>query len=83
MSDNKIVKENLCITDNLVVNGTIFFVENSKKLDNIDNLESYESISGNMENLTINGNLIVCEFEPNCQMIVKGNVTSNGNELLN
>tara|TARA_B100000212_G_C27106452_1_gene418667 strand:+ start:187 stop:438 length:252 start_codon:yes stop_codon:yes gene_type:complete len=83
MSDNKIVTEKLHIANNLNVTGNIFFVQNPDKLKTIDNLESYESISGNMENLTISGNLIVCISNPNCDMTVKGNVTSNGNELLN
>ena len=83
MSNNKIVKEKLNITHNLDVTGNIIFVENSEKLNTIDNIESYEFISGNMENLKIDGNLIVCQFDPNCDMTVNGNVTSDGNEIIN
>ena len=83
MTDNKMVREKLHITHNLDVSGNIYIVKNSESLNNIDNIESYELISGEMDNLTINGNLIICVFEWSCDMVVNGNVTSNGEHEIN
>ena len=76
---NSILRETLNIDNDLVVNGNIYFVKKESLLSKIDNLETYEPISGSFENLEINGNLIVCEFIENLDVEIKGTIRSVGN----
>ena len=76
---NSILRETLNIDNDLVVNGNIYFVKKESLLSEIDNLETYEPISGSFENLEINGNLIVCEFIDNLDVEIKGTIRSVGN----
>ena len=79
---NYILKDKLTINNDLTVSGTIYIVKHENLLSKIDGYETYEPISGEYENLEINGNLIVCEFSENYEIVVGNTLTSIGNELL-
>lgn len=79
--NNKLVNEKLIINDQLIVNGYIFIIKNKDKLDMIDDINKYTKISGNFDNLTIEGNLVVCEFDKNCDVQVNGTINSMGNQI--
>ena len=79
---NRIVKDKVTINGNLSVNGQIYLVKNEKCLNQIDNIDNFELLSGDFDNLSINGDLVVCEYDKNCDMVVNGEVVSNGNQLL-
>jgi len=78
---NSIIKENLNVANNLTVTGTIYIVENEKALEQIENLDSFTYISGDYDNLEINGDLAVCEYC--CNINVSGELRSIGNVILN
>ena len=79
---NRIVKDKVTVNGNLSVNGQIYFVKNENSLSHIDNIDNFELLSGEYDNLTIEGDLVVCEYDKNCNMIVNGEVVSEGNQLL-
>ena len=79
--NNKLVNEKLIINYELIVNGYIFIIKNEDKLDMIDDINKYTKISGNFDNLTIEGNLVVCEFDKNCDVQVNGTINSMGNQI--
>ena len=76
---NHILRDTLSVDNDLIVNGNIYFVKKESLLTEIDNLETYEPISGSFENLEINGNLIICEFIENVDIDIKGTIRSLGN----
>jgi len=77
---NSIVKDTLNIENNLVVTGTIYIVENEKALDKIDNLDTFENISGRYQDLEINGDLVLCEYC--CTLNITGELISLENVVL-
>ena len=72
-----IVKDNLTIYNDLIVTGQIYIVENEAALSQVENIEKYTEISGNHENLEVNGDLVVCEYA--CEIKVNGELRSLGN----
>ena len=69
---NRIVQEKLTILGNLVVKGTLFLATQESDLEMIDDLESYTPISGKYDNLTIEGDLLVCDYKENCIVTING-----------
>ena len=74
---DRIVRESLTILGNLVVKGTVFIAAHEKDLEKIDDLESYTPISGEYENLTIEGDLVVCHYEESCVVTINGDPDNN------
>ena len=73
--------------NNLTVRGEIIFVENQEAFNNIEGIETFDKISGEFDNLTIEGDFIVPEFPTfnNTVMpdvIISGTVISTSNKRL-
>lgn len=74
---NRIVRDSLTIYKKLVIKGTIFVATHERDLETIDDLMSYTPISGEYDNLTIEGNLVVCEYDENCDVTINGMILSD------
>lgn len=74
---NRIVRDSLTIYKKLVIKGNIFVATHERDLETIDNLMSYTPISGEYDNLTIEGNLVVCEYDENCDVTINGMILSD------
>ena len=77
---NSIIRKNLNIKNNLIVTGTIYIVESEEGLKKLENIDTFLDISGEYDDLEINGDLAVCEYC--CSVSIAGEVRSIGNMVL-
>ena len=76
MLNNCIIKKGLVVTGDLVVNGTIYILKSNNSLEKLEQSEDYEEISGTHHNLTIEGDLLLCQYLEGCDLTVHGSTTT-------
>ncbi len=78
---NLIAKDTLNIKNNLIVKGTVYIIESKEGLDKLENLETFQDVSGDFDNLEVDGDLAICEYS--CKVNIGEEMRSEGNMVLN
>ena len=68
---NFIVSGDTTINGTFTVNGNIYNVTTEESLQKIENLSSYENLSGTFDDLNIDGDFVFCSFK-NYNLSVNG-----------
>jgi len=68
---NYIINDKLEISNDLIVNGKIIKIVNKDGLNKVEDLDTYIPISGKVDELNAD-NLILCEFNVDCELIILG-----------
>ena len=77
---NSIARDTLNIKNNLIVKGTLYIIESKEGLDKLENLDTFNNISGDFDSLEIDGDLAICEYS--CKVNIGEEIRSEGNMIL-
>jgi hypothetical protein len=72
---NYILSGDTSINGHFVINGIIYIAKTVESLNQIEDIDKYQNLSGIFDDITINGNFVICDFN-DFDLICAGTYTS-------
>ena len=72
---NYILSGDTTINGHIVINGITYIAKTEESLQQIEDIDTYQNLSGVFDDITINGNLVICDFN-DFDLVCAGTCTS-------